>query len=147
MCSIRLQCRDDFQLDRDRRWERDDFDRGPGRIRLPLSREIFRVKFVIKREILLHVCEEDCHINDVVPARARVFQDKPNILENGPALSFNLVTDNIAIGIQRDPRDFLATPGSRADPGQKQEIADTFRVRKCPNGLRGSGTLDRLAQA
>jgi len=52
---------------------------------------MFGVELVVDREILLHVGEEDCNIDDVIPARAGVFQHEPNVFEYGAALFLDIV--------------------------------------------------------
>src|SRR4030088_2035883 len=66
--------RDHFEFDRDRRGQRSDLDRCARRVWFAGAGEMFGIELVVDREILLHVGEEDRNIDDVIPARAGVFQ-------------------------------------------------------------------------
>ena len=57
---------------------------------LPAPVKMFGDQICHSREILFHVGQEDRDINDVVPTRARVLQNEPDIFEDRPALQFRL---------------------------------------------------------
>src|ERR1700726_1620262 len=89
-------CRDHLELDRDRRGQRGDFNRRAGRIGFAGSGEMLGVKAIVDRQILFHVREEDRNIDNVAPARARVFDYEANVFEHRTTLFFNVVADDFA---------------------------------------------------
>ncbi len=137
-------CRDHFELDRDWRWQRGDFNGRPRWVRFAVAGEIFGVEFVIGRKVFLHVGEKDGHIDNVVPSRAGVFEHEPNIFENRAALFLNIVTNDLTGRIESDAGDFLAAAHARSDSGQKKQIADAFRVRKRTDRFRRARAFEGL---
>ena len=142
-----FQVCNDFQLDRDRRWERCDFNSGPGRVRFPLAGEILGVEFVVDREILFHVREEHGDIDDVLPTRACVFQHEPDIFKNGAALRCDVVVRDVAGVIERYAGNLSAAAHPWSNPGEKKKIADTLRMRKRADWFWRSRALEGFAQA
>ncbi len=119
-----------FELDCDWRRQRAHLNRGASRIWFARACKIFGVETVVDRKILFHVSEKHRDIDDVLPGRASVLQHKPYIFEYRTTLRFDIVTDDIAGRIERDAGNFLAAADARPDPGEKQQLADTLRVRK-----------------
>ena len=110
---LATQRRNHFKLDCNRRWQGTHFDRGSRRIRFSGACEIFRVNAVVDGKILFHVGEKDRDVDDVLPGRSRVFEHEPHIFKHGAALRFDVVTDDIAGGIERDAGNFFASSDSR----------------------------------
>src|SRR5205085_11644767 len=137
--------RDHLELDRDRRWQRGDFNSGARGIRFAGPGKIFGVKFVIDREIFFHVGEKNGDIDDVAPLRAGVFHHESHILKYGATLRFDVVAHDVAGGIERHSGDFLAPADAWSDAGEKEKIADTLRVRKRTHRLRPARTFEGLA--
>ena len=80
---------------------------------------MFGVEFVVDWKILFHVGQEHGDIDDVIPACASVFEDEPDIFKNRATLLFDVVTQNVAVGIESDAGNFLAATDPRPDPGEK----------------------------
>ena len=57
---------------------------------------MFRVETVVGRKILLHVCEENGDVDDVLPCRLGVLQNEPDVFENRATLRFDVVPDDLA---------------------------------------------------
>src|SRR5207244_5810131 len=88
--------RDHFKLNSDRRRQRANFNRRACGVWFVLAGKILCVKFVVDWEILFHVRKKYGDIDDVVPARARVFEHESHIFKHGVTLCFNVVTDDVA---------------------------------------------------
>src|ERR1700687_4559798 len=112
-------CGDHFEFDRDRRGQGRDLNRRACRIGFARSGKMLRVESVVGRKIFLHVREEDRNIDNVVPGRAGVFQDEPDIFEHGAALFLDVIAGHVASGVECDARDFFAAAHARTDPGKK----------------------------
>jgi len=111
---------DYLQLDRDRCRQSRNLDCCAGRVWFGWACEILGVNAVVNGKILFHVSEKDRDVDDVLPRRASIFQHEPHILEYRVALRFDVVTHDVAGRIERDARNFFATPHTRANPRQKQ---------------------------
>ena len=133
---------DDFQLNRNRRRQRADFNGRARGVWFALTGKILRVKFVVDREILFHVRQEDGDIDDVVPARAGVFQHESYIFKYRTALCFDIVTGDVANWIELDARYFLAAALAWPDAGKEQKVANSFGVRKRADGFRCARALE-----
>ena len=130
---------------RDRCWQRSHLDRCARRIGFAGSGEMFCIQFIVDREILLHVREEDRNIDNVIPRCVGIFQHEPNILEHGATLRFNVVSGDVAGGIERDAGNFLpAALYARSDAGEKQKVTYALRVRKRAHWFRGAGAFERF---
>src|SRR5206468_8852748 len=105
----------------------------------------FCVDSVVDWKIFFHVREKDSDIDDVLPRRASVFQDKPHVFKDSATLRFNVVTNNVAGGIERDAGNFLTATHTRSDSGEKQKFAHAFRVRKCAHRFRGAFAFEGFA--
>ncbi len=90
-----------FELDRDRCGQRRDLDRCAGRVWFAGTCEILRINAVVDEKIRFHVSEKDRDVGDVLPGRASVFEHEPHILEYGMALCFDVVSHDVARGIER----------------------------------------------
>ena len=135
--------RNHFELNRDRRRQRAYFYRRARWIWFALAGKIFGIEFIVGRKILFHVGEEHSDIDNVVPARASVLQHEPNVLKHRATLRFDIVTDDIASGIERDAGNFFAAARAGSDSGEKEEIAHAFRVRKGAHWLRRASAFKR----
>jgi len=112
-----LSYRGDYlELDRDRCRQSRYLDCCAGRIWFGWACEILGVNAVVDGKILFHVGEKDRDVDDVLPCRASVFQHEPHIFEYRAALRFDVVTHDVAGGIERDARNFFATANTRPDP-------------------------------
>ena len=58
---------------------------------------MFGIKFVVDRKILFHVRQEHGDIDNVVPARAGVFQHQPNVLKHRATLFLDIVADDVPV--------------------------------------------------
>jgi len=135
---------DHFELDRDRRRQRADFDCRARWIWFALAGKMFGVKLVVDRKILFHVREKHSDIDDVLPRRAGVFKHQAHIFKHSVALRFDIVTDDIVSGIERDAGNFFAAARAGSDSGEKEEIAHAFRVRKRAHWLRRASAFKRF---
>ena len=131
--------RDHLEFDRDRRRQRKDFNRRARRIRFAGAGKMFRVEFVIDRKILLHVGEEDRDIDDVVPARAGVFQNEPDVFEHRAALRFDVVADDVAGASSVTPGISLLPRTRGPMPERKSKLPTRFA---CGNAPTGSGARE-----
>src|SRR6266436_8644376 len=102
---------------------------------------MFCVETVVNGKILLHVCKENRDIEDVLPRRADVLQNEPHVFEHRTALRFDVVTNDMARCIERHAGNFFAAAHARTNAGEKQEITDTFRVRKRADWFRRARTF------
>ena len=106
---------------------------------------MLRVEAIVDREIFLHVREEDRNIDNVVPGRAGVFQDEPDIFEHGAALFLDVIAGDVASGVERDAGDFFAAAHARPDSGEKQKVADPLGVRERAHRFRRARAFERFA--
>src|SRR5438552_7872696 len=136
---------DHLELDRDRRRKCAHLNRGARWIGLARSAEIFRVKPVIDREILFHIREKYRDIDDVLPCCADVFQNEPHVFEYRAALRFDIITDDVAGGIECDTGYFFAAALARANAREKEQIPQAFRVRKGADWLRRAFAFEGFA--
>jgi RNA polymerase sigma factor (sigma-70 family) len=136
---------DYLKLDRDWCGQSGNFNRCAGRIRFASAGEMFGVEFVVDRKILFHVGQEHGDIDDVIPACASVFEHEPDIFKNRATLLFDVVTQNVAVGIESDAGNFLAATDPRADPGEKNKIANAFGVWERPHCFGRARTFKCLS--
>src|SRR6266478_5815463 len=111
--------RNHFQFYRNRRRQCTDLDRSTSWIWFAGPSKIFCVDSVVDWKIFFHVCEKDSDIDDVLPGCAGVFQHKPHVFKDSATLRFNVVTNNVAGGIERYAGNFLIATHARTDPGEK----------------------------
>src|SRR5690348_569499 len=109
---------DHFQLDRDRRGQRGNFDRRPRWIWFANTSKMFGIKFIVDREILFHVRQEYDDIDNVVPTCARVLENEPDVFKNRTTLLFHVVVRNVAVGVESDAGNFLASPHPWSNAGE-----------------------------
>src|SRR5207253_10936480 len=124
-----------LQLDGDWCRQRTDLNRSASRIWFAAPGKVFRVDAVVDWKIFFHVGQKHGDIDDVLPCRARVFEDESDIFKHGAAFRFDVVADDVSSGIECDAGNFLAAARTRPDPREKEQIADPFRVRKRANRL------------
>src|SRR5438034_8994054 len=124
VCSPELSDRGDrLELNCDRRRQRADLNRGARWIGLARPRKIFGVEPVVDWKILFHVRKKDRDIDDVLPCRPGVFQDKAYVFERRAALRFDVVTDDVALRIERDAGNFFGAAFARCNAREKQQVA------------------------
>src|SRR5207244_11361524 len=107
--------------------------------------EMLGVDFIVDREILFHIRQKHRDVDNVIPARARVLQDKTHILKDGMALFLDIVTQNVAIGVESDARNFFASTHARPDAGKEEKIADALGVWEGAHWFRCARTFERFA--
>src|SRR5437868_4194998 len=112
--------RNHFQFYRNRRRQCTDLDRSTSWIRLAGAGKIFCVDSVVDWKIFFHVCEKHSDIDDVLPGCTGVFQDKPHVFKDSATLRFNVVTNNVAGGIECYAGNFLLATQAWTDPGEEQ---------------------------
>ena len=66
----------------------------------------------------------------------------PHIFKHGATLRFDVVTDNVAVGIERHAGNFLTATLAWPDAGKEQKVANSFGVRKCTDGFRCARALE-----
>ena len=88
------------------------------------------------------VGKEDRHVDDVVPTRAGVLQNKPHVFKNGTALRRDVVARHFPVAVQRHARNFFAAPDPWPDARKKQQMANPFRVRKRSDWFRCARTFN-----
>src|SRR5437868_9097580 len=137
--------RNHFQFYRNRRRQCTDLDRSTSWIRLARAGKIFCVDSVVDWKIFFHVYEKDSDIDDVLPRCAGVFQDKPHVFKDSATLRFNVVTNNVAGGIERDAGNFLTATFARPNAREKQQIAYSLRMRKRAHWFRRTFALECFA--
>ena len=93
----------------------------------------------------LHVRQENGDIDNIVPGRSGVLKHKAHILENGVALLFNLVADDIALRVERHSGNLFAPAHARTDPGKKQQVAHAPGMRKGADRFRSTLAFKGLA--
>src|SRR3954463_1975609 len=126
---------DALQLDGDGRGEAGDLHRrAAGRI----LREVFRPEAVVRREVALHVGEEDGHVDEPLPTGARLLEDVADVVEDGAALRLDVVGGDRAVGREADAGDLLRALLARADAGEEEEVPHLARVGKMADGVRCS---------
>ena len=131
--------RDALQLDRDRRRQRGDAQRGAAGRRRRIG-EVFRPDRVVGLEIQRHVGEEHRHVDEVFPARARRFEHRAHIRENLAGLRRDVMGDQGAARIAHVAGNPVAAGRARTDPGQEQQVAHAPRVWiRANRGGRGIG--------
>src|SRR5689334_7259197 len=136
---------DHFQFDRDRRGQRGNFDRSPRWIWFASTSKMFGIEFIVDRKILFHVRQEDRDIDDVVPTCARVFENQPDVFKNRTTLLFDVVIRNVAVGVESDPGNFLASPHPLSNAGEEKKIADAFGVWERPHWFGRARTFECLS--
>ena len=109
-----------------------DFD---GRAARRIFCEILRPQLVIGLKILFHVRKVDRDIEQVIPGRARGFQNVLHVLEHAVALGFDVIGNDVLISIERDTRDFRAAALARAYAREKQQVSGTPRMGIGADGL------------
>lgn len=134
--------RDDFKFNSNRRRQRADFNRRARGVWFALTGKILCVKFVVDREILFYVRQEDGDIDDIVPICASVFEHEPHIFKHRATLRFDIVTDDVGNWVELDARYFLAGALARTDAGKEQKVANSFGVRKRADGFRCARALE-----
>ena len=60
------------------------------------------------------------------------------------ALRFNIVREDVSLGIQLDSRDFFGSAFPRANSRKKEQVAHPARVRIVADGLGGFQGIDSL---
>jgi len=106
---------------------------------------MFGVKPIVNWKILLHVGEKDGDIDNVVPVRAGVFQHKTHIFKYGAALLLDVVTDDVAGGVELHAGNFLAATHARSNSGEEEQVADTPGMWKCADRLGRARTFEGFA--
>src|SRR6266513_6027746 len=106
---------------------------------------MFGVKFIVSGKIFFHVGKEDGDVDNVVPARARVLQHEPHVFEYGVALLFDVVTQYVARGVQRDAGNLLAAAHARPDSGEEKQVTNTLGVWKCADRFGCARAFEGLA--
>src|SRR5207244_5196096 len=79
---------DDLYFDGNRSRQLVDLD---GRSTRLIFRKILCVHAIVRREIIFHVRQKNCYIDNLVPRRAGVFEDIPYVLKHRSALHFDIV--------------------------------------------------------
>jgi hypothetical protein len=81
--------------------------------------KIFGIEPIVSGKIVFHIGEKDRNIDNPLPARAGIFQDVADVLENGAALGLNIIGDDSPALIELDAWDLFAATLSGPDAGQK----------------------------
>src|SRR5262249_61032758 len=77
-------------------------------------------------------------IDDLIPARARIFKDVANVLKHGAALGLDIVGHDPAVLIKLDAWNVFAAALTRSHAGKKKQVTYPPGMRIKPYWLRSS---------